>query len=134
MGAGGGQGEVSVSFSAQVPRNIGILVTMIVMVGNSHWTCLWTKGMARLPQEGGRYNVLWPAYRKDKNRSKLEYLSIKISKWFHKRDHENSLSYFNCSVSDKLSFDFGSNPCEKELKITWVRQDSKCSFSGSVLE
>jgi hypothetical protein len=50
------------------------------------------------------------------------HLSTKTSKKIHERSHQKPLDSFNCSTSNKLGFDFGSDSCEKQpkkpLKIT----------------
>ena len=47
-----------------------------------------------------RYSILPPTYHKERiktDQSWRECLRIKISKWFHERNDQNSLSCFNCT-------------------------------------
>lgn len=71
------------------------------------------KGHDKTNTGKSRYNVLSPTDHKNKNRSKLGRVSEYKNKWFHERNNQNSLFCFNCDVSNKLKFDFRSDPCKK---------------------
>lgn len=81
---------------------------------SSHSSCLWPKGVARLTQgRADTTSCLQRIIKIKTDQSWRECLRIKISKWFHKRHYRNSLSSFNCTVGNRLNFDFGSDPRKK---------------------